>query len=75
MNRSIKRYRRQSNLKSEARRQREVRERAVRALENTKRRLRIGRAQPGRYEGKALEKAHRVSEGYEDLLKRASRTS
>jgi len=29
----------------------------------------------GRYEGKALERAHRVSEDYEDVLKRAGRTS
>jgi hypothetical protein len=35
----------------------------------------ISGVREGRYEGKALERAHRVSEDYEDLLKRASRTS
>lgn len=35
----------------------------------------ISGVREGRYEGKALERAHLVSEDYEDLLKRASRTS
>ena len=42
----MKRYRRQSNLKSEAQRKREAKERAARALEQTKQRLGIGRAEP-----------------------------
>ena len=46
MNRSMKRYRRQSNLKSEAQRKREAKERAARTLEKTKQRLGIGPAQP-----------------------------
>jgi len=42
----MKRYRRQRNLKSEAQRKREAKESAARALEKTKRKLGIGRAQP-----------------------------
>ena len=42
----MKRHRRRSKLKSEAERKREAKERAARALEKTKRRLGIGRAQP-----------------------------
>ena len=41
----MKRYRRRSNLKSEAQRKREAKERAARALDKTKRKLGIGRAQ------------------------------
>ena len=41
----MKRYRRRSNLKSEAQRKREAKERAARTLEKTKRKLGIGRAQ------------------------------
>ena len=45
MHRSMKRYWR-SNLKSEAQRKREAKERAARDLEMTKRKFGIGRAQP-----------------------------
>ena len=46
MNWSMKRYRRRNNLKSEAQRKREAKERAAQALEKTKRRLGIQPAQP-----------------------------
>ena len=46
MHRSMKRYRRQGNLKSEAQRKREAKERAAQDLETTKRKFGIGRAQP-----------------------------
>jgi hypothetical protein len=42
----MKRYRRRSSVKSEAQRKREANEKAARALEKTKQRLGIGRAQP-----------------------------
>ena len=41
----MKRYRRRTSLKSEAQRKREAKERAARALEKTKQRLGVGRAQ------------------------------
>ena len=41
----MKRYRKRTSLKSEAQRKREAKERAARALEKTKQRLGVGRAQ------------------------------
>ena len=46
MNQSMKRFRRRSNLKSDAQKKRQAKEKAAQALEKTKRRLGIGRARP-----------------------------